>query len=119
MNTLVLMYGNGELIDYIDIFRILCIIGLLNDEVWKGLEMNTIHYGKRQELQTGRFVIPFSCSDLVGVRTELRPSERSDAENKVLGTVSDRITLALQNRGYELEYVNFRNMAVTVFKTEV
>jgi hypothetical protein len=85
----------------------------------KGLEMNTIHYGKRQELQTGRFVIPFSCSDLVGVRTELRPSERSDIENESMHQVRTRIALALQNRGYELEYVNFRNMAVTVLKTEV
>ena len=84
----------------------------------KGDKMNTIHYGKKEELQ-GRFLIPFTCSDIVGIRTELRPHERTDAENKVLGTVSDRITLALQERGYEVVSISFWSMLISAVKSEV
>lgn len=81
--------------------------------------MNTILFSKRHELQPGRFVIPFTCSDIVGIDTECRPAERTDAANRLLGNAADRITLALQNRGYEVVFVNFRNMAITAVKTEV
>ena len=75
--------------------------------------MNTIHFSKKQELQSGKFVIPFSCSDIVGINTNLRPAERTDTENRLLGTVWDRITLVLEKHGFEVQMVNFRNMAIT------
>ena len=81
--------------------------------------MNTILFSKRQELQRGRFVIPFTCTDITGIDTECRPHERTDAENRVLGTAADRITLALQKRGFEVVGVNFRNMSITAVQTEV
>ena len=81
--------------------------------------MNTILFSKRHELQRGRFVIPFTCTDITGIDTECRPHERTDAENRVLGTAADRITLALQKRGFEVVGVNFRNMSITALKTEV
>ena len=42
-----------------------------------------------------------------------------DAENKVLGTVSDRITLALQERGYEVVGISFWSMLISAVKSEV
>ena len=78
--------------------------------------MNTIHFSKKQELQPGKFVIPFSCSDIVGINTNLRPAERKDYENLIIKQVWHRITLALQKRGYTLENVNFRNMHISVSK---
>ena len=77
--------------------------------------MNTIHYGKKEELQ-GRFLIPFSCSDIVGINTNLRPHERKDTENRLLGAVWDRITLVLQKHGYEVKMVNFRSMTISAVK---
>lgn len=81
--------------------------------------MNTILFSKRHELQPGRFVIPFTCSDIKGINTECRPHERSDAANRLLGNAADRITLALQNLGFEVVGVNFRNMAITAVQTKV
>lgn len=81
--------------------------------------MNTIYFSERHELTKGKFVIPFSCSDIKGINTECRPHERTDIENKVLGSAADRITLVLQKHGYSVELVNFRNMAITAVQTEV
>ena len=78
--------------------------------------MNTIHFSKKQELQSGKFVIPFSCSDIVGINTNCRPHERTDTENRLLGAVWDRITLVLQKHGFEVQMVNFRNMTVSAVK---
>ena len=75
--------------------------------------MNTIFLSRKHELTPGRFVIPFTTDEIKGINIECRPHERTDTENKVLGIVWDRITLALQNRGFEVVNVNFRNMAVT------
>ena len=80
--------------------------------------MNTIHYGAKEELN-GRFLMKFSCSDISGIRTDLRPHERTDTENKLLGTVSDRITLALQERGYEVVSISFWSMLISAVKSEV
>ena len=81
--------------------------------------MNTIFYSKKQEIRPNTFVIPFTCTDITGIDTDCRPHERTDAENRVLGTAADRITLALQKRGFEVVGVNFRNMAITAVQTEV
>jgi hypothetical protein len=77
--------------------------------------MNTILLPLRQEIEPGKFVIPFTCSDIakLGIRTELSRFERSESENKVLDTVWDRITLALLERGFEVQTVNLSSMTIT------
>lgn len=75
--------------------------------------MNTIFFSRRHELKRGYYVIPFSCSDLMDIDTEVLARDRTETEQKVLVTIVSRITLALQNHGYELENVNFRNMAIS------
>mgnify|MGYP003343219076 FL=1 len=78
--------------------------------------MNTIHLKNRYELSPKYYVIPFSCSDIVGINTNLRPAERTDTENRLLGAVWDRITLVLQKHGYEVKMVNFRSMTISAVK---
>ena len=80
--------------------------------------MNTIFFSKRQELRKDYYVIPFSCSDLMDIDTEVSHRDRTVTAQKVLDTIVDRITLALLNNGYELENVNFRNMAISARKIE-
>ena len=75
--------------------------------------MNTIYFSKRHELRKNYYVIPFSCSDLKNIDTEVSYRDRTETTQKVLDTIVDRITLALLNQGYHLVNVNFRNMAVT------
>lgn len=75
--------------------------------------MNTIYFSKRYELRKDYYVIPFSCSDLNLVNTEVLHRDRSEAQQKVLDNISDRIALALLNNGYILQSVNFRNMAIS------
>ena len=75
--------------------------------------MNIIFYSKKQEIRPNTFLIPFTCTDAKSIRTELRPHERSDTENKLLGTIYDRITLALQSRGYEVIRISFWSMSIT------
>ena len=75
--------------------------------------MNTIYFSKRYELRKDYYVIPFSCSDLNLVDTEVLHRDRSEAQQKVLDNISDRIALALLNNGYILQSVNFRNMAIS------
>ena len=75
--------------------------------------MNTILFSRRHHLGNNQYVIPFACSDLKGIRLELSRLDRSEAENKVLHTIYDRITLALQSRGLELKSVNFSSMSIT------
>ena len=81
--------------------------------------MNTIYYSRRHELTKGKFVIPFSTHEIEGINTDCRPHERTDTENRLLGNVADRITLALQNRGFVVQLVNFRNMSITAIQKEV
>ena len=76
-------------------------------------EMNTIFFSKRHELRKNYFVIPFSCSDLKNIDTEVLHRDRTEAEQKVLDTIVDRITLALYNQGYILQNVSFRTMSIS------
>ena len=80
--------------------------------------MNTIFFSKRHELRQGYYVIPFSCSDLNLVDTEVLHRDRSEAQQKVLDIITDRITLALYNQGYILQSVNFRNMSISAIVDE-
>jgi len=81
--------------------------------------MNTIFFSKRHELRKDYYVIPFSCSDLMNVNTEVSFRDRTETEQKVLDTIVDRITLALLNQGYILQSVNFRNMSVSCIVDEM
>ena len=82
-------------------------------------KMNTIYFGKRHELKQNYYVMPFSCTDLVGIDTEVSYRDRTETTQKALDTITDRITLALLNKGYILQSVNFRNMSISAIKTEV
>ena len=75
--------------------------------------MNTIFFSRRHELTQGYYVIPFSCSDLMDIDTEVSARDRTETAQKVLDIIYDRITLALLRRGYILQNVNFRNMSVS------
>lgn len=75
--------------------------------------MNTIFFSKRHELRKNYFVIPFSCSDLKNIDTEVSYRDRTETTQKVLDTITDRITLALYNQGYILQSVSFRTMSVS------
>ena len=75
--------------------------------------MNTIFFSRKHELKRGYYVIPFSCSDLMNVNTEVSARDRTETEQKVLDTIVDRITLALYNNGFILQNVNFRNMSIS------
>ena len=75
--------------------------------------MNTIYFSKRHELRKDYYVIPFSCSDLNNIDTEVSYRDRTETTQKVLDTIVDRITLALYNRGYILQSVSFRSMSVS------
>ena len=79
-------------------------------------KVNTIYFSKRYELRDDYYVIPFSCSDLMNVNTEVSYRDRQEYQQKVIDSVVNRITLALQKRGYTLENVNFRNMHISVSK---
>ena len=75
--------------------------------------MNTIYFSRKHELQRGYYVIPFSCSDLMDIDTEVSFRNRPETTQKVLDTISDRIALALLNNGFILQSVNFRSMSVS------
>lgn len=75
--------------------------------------MNTIFFSNRHELRPKVYVIPFRCSDLNLVRTEVLHCDRTEAEQKVFDSIRSRITSALLAQGYEVESVNYRNMAIT------
>ena len=75
--------------------------------------MNTIYFSRRYELKENYYVIPFSCSDLNNIDTEVSYRDRTETTQKVLDTIVDRITLALYNRGYILQSVNFSSMSVS------
>ena len=75
--------------------------------------MNTIYFSKRHELHKDYYVIPFSCSDLNLVNTEVLARSRTEAEQKVFNTITDRIALALYNQGYILQSVNFSSMSIS------
>ena len=78
--------------------------------------MNTILFSQRHELTPGKFLMKFSCSDLLNVDTELSPWARSSFENEKITSVRDRITLSLQNKGFNVESVNFSSMSITAIK---
>ena len=77
--------------------------------------MNTIYFSRRHELQQNYYVIPFSCSDLIkfNIDTEVSYRDRTETTQKVLDTITDRITLALYNQGYILQSVSFRSMSIS------
>jgi len=75
--------------------------------------MNTIFFSKRHELRENYYVIPFSCSDLMNVDTEVSYRDRSESTQKVIQSVTDRIAKALLNNGYILQGVNFSSMSVS------
>ena len=81
--------------------------------------MNTIYFSKRYELQKDYFVIPFSCSDLMNVNTEVSFRDRTEREQKVLDSITDRITSALLERGYILQSVNFSSMSISCIVDEM
>ena len=76
-------------------------------------KVNTIYFSKRYELRDDYYVIPFSCSDLMDIDTLKLHRDRTETEQKVLDTITDRIALALLNKGFILQSVNFRNMAIS------
>jgi len=75
--------------------------------------MNTIYFSKRHELRENYYVIPFSCSDLMDIDTEVSYRDRSESTQKVIQSVTDRIAKALLNNGYILQGVNFSSMSVS------
>ena len=75
--------------------------------------MNTIFFSKRHELRENYYVIPFSCSDLMNIDTEVSYRDRTETAQKVLDTITDRITFALLERGYILQSVNFSSMSIS------
>ena len=80
--------------------------------------MNTIYFSKRHELRKDYYVIPFSCSDLNNIDTEVSYRDRTETTQKVLDTITDRITLALYNQGYILQSVSFRTMSISAIVDE-
>jgi len=78
--------------------------------------MNKIYFAQKHELAPGKFVMKFSCSDLKNVDTELLPWARSSFENEKITSVWDRITLALQKVGFEVESISYRSMSITAIK---
>jgi len=81
--------------------------------------MNTIFFSKRHELRKDYYVIPFSCSDLKDIDTEVSYRDRTETTQKVLDTIVDRITLALYNQGYILQNVSFRTMSISCIVDEM
>ena len=81
--------------------------------------MNTIYFSKRHELRKDYYVIPFSCSDLMDIDTEVSYRDRTETTQKVLDTIVDRITLALYNQGYILQNVSFRTMSISCIVDEM
>jgi len=81
--------------------------------------MNTIYFSKRHELRKDYYVIPFSCSDLMDIDTEVSYRDRSESTQKVLDTITDRITFALLERGYILQSVNFSSMSISCIVDEM
>jgi len=81
--------------------------------------MNTIYFSRRHELKPNYYVIPFSCSDLMDIDTEVSYRDRTETAQKVLDTITDRITLALLNQGYILQSVNFSSMSLSVIRDEM
>ena len=75
--------------------------------------MNTIYFAQRHELRKDYYVIPFSCSDLKLVRTEVLHRDRTEAEQKVFDSIRSRITSALLAQGYVVESVNYSSMSIS------
>ena len=80
--------------------------------------MNTIFFNKRHELRKDYYVIPFSCPDLMDIDTLKLHRDRTETEQKVLDTITDRIALALLNKGFILQSVNFSSMSLSVMKNK-
>ena len=75
--------------------------------------MNKIFISRKSELKPGYFVIPFACSDLANVDTELSHLDRSDLDNRKIADASVRIRAKMLTLGYEVEMINFRNMSIS------
>ena len=75
--------------------------------------MNKIFISRKSELQSGYFVIPFACSDLANVDTELSHLDRSDLDNRKIADASVRIRAKMLTLGYEVEFINYRNMSIS------
>ena len=75
--------------------------------------MNTIFFSRRHELHTNYYVIPFSCSDLMNIDTEVSFRDRTESTQKALDTITDRIALALYKQGFFLQSVNFSSMSIS------
>ena len=75
--------------------------------------MNKIFISRKSELQSGYFVVPFACSDLANVDTELSHLDRSDLDNRKIADVSVRISAKMIILGYEVKTINFRNMSIS------
>ena len=78
--------------------------------------MNKIYFAQKHELAPGKFVMPFTCSDLWDVRTELSPWARTAIENEKMTSIRERITLSLQKVGFEVQNINFSSMSITALK---
>ena len=81
--------------------------------------MNTIFFSRRHELHTNYYVIPFSCSDLMNIDTEVSFRDRTESTQKALDTITDRIALALYNQGFILQSVNFSSMSISAIVDEM
>jgi hypothetical protein len=55
----------------------------------------------------------------MNVNTEVSFRDRTEREQKVLDSITDRITLALLNQGYILQSVNFSSMSVSCIVDEM
>jgi exosome complex RNA-binding protein Rrp42 (RNase PH superfamily) len=78
--------------------------------------MNKIYFAKKHELSPGKFVMPFTCSSLWHVRTELSPWARTNIENDTITSIRERITSSLQKVGFEVQSINFSSMSITAIK---
>ena len=78
--------------------------------------MNKIYFAQKFELAPGKFVMKFSCPDLLNVDTELLPWARSSFENEKITSIRERITLSLQKVGFEVESIRFNSMSITALK---
>ena len=84
--------------------------------------MNTILFSEKRPLaaEDGKgWLIPFRCSDIANCRLDEPAYNRSQYENELAITITERIRAALAAKGYSQEngytvMPNFRTMMITV-----
>ena len=81
--------------------------------------MNTILFSEKRPLaaEDGKgWLIPFRCSDIANYRLDEPAYNRSQYENELAISVSNRIRAALAAKGYAQDrvFVNFRTMTISV-----